>query len=165
VKFTVQGRDYEIQPQGDLILVDGEQFEIRVEERDGVRVVYVNGIAHRVKLPEEPSNEMTVEVDFRPYDLKYEGALRTAAPKRAAVKKKPAAKGAITAAMTGRVMRIDVSPGEEVQEGDLLLILEAMKMENEIHSPQDGIVKEIVVEPGARVNEGDVLLVLDDGSA
>jgi biotin carboxyl carrier protein len=163
MKFTVSGREYDVQPQGDAIIVDGETFQVRVEDGTGQRVVYVNGVAYRVKLPEEPSNQMSVEVELRPYEVAYEGALRGGAPKRAPAKKKvAAAKGAVVAAMTGRVLRIEVSEGQTIAEGDLLLILEAMKMENEVRSPQAGTVKQVAVEPGARVNEGDVLIVIDD---
>jgi pyruvate carboxylase subunit B len=48
-----------------------------------------------------------------------------------------------------------------VSEGDSLLVLEAMKMENDVKSPKDGVVKEVAVAAGTRVNEGDVLVVLE----
>ena len=162
MKFTVAGREYEVQPQGDAIVVDGETFQVRVEEGGGQRVVFVNGVAFRVKLPDEPSNQMAVEVELRPYDVSYQGTLRGSAPKRAAKKKVAAAKGAVVAAMTGRVLRIEVAAGQKIAEGDLLLILEAMKMENEVRSPQHGTVKQVAIEPGARVNEGDILVIIDD---
>jgi biotin carboxyl carrier protein len=164
LKITVSGREYEVQPQGDTIVVDGEPFQVRVEEQaGGQRVVYVNGVAFRVALPDEPSNQMNVEVELRPYEVSYEGSLRAGPVKRAPAKKRAAAaKGAVVAAMTGRVLRIEVAAGQQIAEGDLLLILEAMKMENEVRSPQAGVIKQIAIEPGARVNEGDVLLVIDD---
>jgi biotin carboxyl carrier protein len=52
-------------------------------------------------------------------------------------------------------------PGDTVKAGDVLLILEAMKMENEIKAPADGTVKEIPVAEGARVTEGDTLAVVE----
>ncbi len=63
--------------------------------------------------------------------------------------------------MTGRIVRIDVKSGDEVSEGDVLLVIEAMKMENEITAPVGGTVKEVVVSAGARVSEGDTLLVIE----
>jgi biotin carboxyl carrier protein len=63
--------------------------------------------------------------------------------------------------MTGRIVRIDVETGDEVSEGDVLLVIEAMKMENEITAPVSGTVKEIDVSAGARVSEGDTLLVIE----
>jgi biotin carboxyl carrier protein len=63
--------------------------------------------------------------------------------------------------MTGRIIRVDVEPGQEVKEGDVLLIIEAMKMENEVLAPASGTVKEVAVAAGARVSEGDLLIILD----
>ena len=62
--------------------------------------------------------------------------------------------------MPGKVLRVSVSVGTPVQNSDLVLILEAMKMENEIFSPADGVVKEIRARDGETVNTGDVMMVI-----
>jgi biotin carboxyl carrier protein len=62
--------------------------------------------------------------------------------------------------MPGTIMDIRVSVGQAVNEGDTLVILEAMKMENEIHAPSAGTVDAIMTSKGAPVNAGDVLLTL-----
>lgn len=64
----------------------------------------------------------------------------------------------LNAPMPGLVLEIFVAAGDEVEEGDQLLILEAMKMENVIKSPGVGIIKEVRVNPGESVDKGDVLL-------
>ena len=61
--------------------------------------------------------------------------------------------------MPGNVLDIKVSNGQAVKKGDLLVILEAMKMENEIFAPQDGTVT-VVASKGSTVNSGDVLVTL-----
>ena len=61
----------------------------------------------------------------------------------------------------GKVIEILVEVGQSVAEDDEVMIIEAMKMENPIYSPQDGVVKEIKVEVGKKVAEGDVLIVLE----
>jgi biotin carboxyl carrier protein len=66
----------------------------------------------------------------------------------------------IDAQMPGKVMAILVEAGQEVKAGDGLLVIEAMKMENEIRSPIDGEVKEIAVEEGVAVESGQRLLVV-----
>jgi biotin carboxyl carrier protein len=67
----------------------------------------------------------------------------------------------IKTAMPGKVVRILVEEGAEVLQGDGILIVEAMKMQNEMKSPKDGIVKEIKVKEGTTVNAGDVLAIIE----
>ena len=62
--------------------------------------------------------------------------------------------------MPGNILRIDVKEGDKVKAGQTLLILEAMKMENEIPAPKDGKVAQVVVTKGATVGAGDTLVVL-----
>lgn len=68
----------------------------------------------------------------------------------------------IHAPMPALVVRVEVAVGEEVREGQGLLILEAMKMENEIRSHQVGRVKEILVTNGKAVDKGELLMVLEE---
>lgn len=65
---------------------------------------------------------------------------------------------AIKAPMPGLILEINVSVGQEVKEGDNLLILEAMKMENSFASPRDGVIKSIVVAKGDAVDKGQLLI-------
>lgn len=65
---------------------------------------------------------------------------------------------AIKAPMPGLILEINVVVGQEVQEGDNLLILEAMKMENSFDSPRTGIIKSIAVEKGQAVDKGQLLI-------
>jgi glutaconyl-CoA/methylmalonyl-CoA decarboxylase subunit gamma len=67
----------------------------------------------------------------------------------------------ITAPMPGKILEIKVHAGDEVSQGDILLILEAMKLENNITSPGDARVKEIVVQVGENVEAGNLLLKLE----
>ena len=63
--------------------------------------------------------------------------------------------------MPGSVLEVKVKVGDSVSEGDVLLILEAMKMENEVTSPAAGVVKSINVSVGATVNTGDTMIVIE----
>jgi acetyl-CoA carboxylase biotin carboxyl carrier protein len=67
----------------------------------------------------------------------------------------------IPAHITGTVWKIEVSPGDEVDEGDTVAILESMKMEMPVEAEDPGTVKEIRCEEGQSVQEGDVLVVLE----
>ena len=62
--------------------------------------------------------------------------------------------------MPGTILEVRVTEGATVKKGDILLILEAMKMENEIMAPCDGTIKQVVAAKGASVNSGDPLIVI-----
>jgi biotin carboxyl carrier protein len=68
---------------------------------------------------------------------------------------------AVTAPMPGRVVRVLVSPGDEVAVRQGVVVVEAMKMENELRSPKAGRVKEVVVAPGTSVEAGRVLVIIE----
>lgn len=73
----------------------------------------------------------------------------------------PAAKGdGIRAPMSGTILKVVVTPGQTVTQGDTLIVLEAMKMENEIVAPADGVVNEILVQTNDRVQSNQLLLTL-----
>jgi glutaconyl-CoA/methylmalonyl-CoA decarboxylase subunit gamma len=68
--------------------------------------------------------------------------------------------GTIIAPMPGTVLQVAINIGDSVTKGQTLLILEAMKMENEIMAPTDGVVQELNITKGVSVNTGDILVVL-----
>lgn len=74
-----------------------------------------------------------------------------------------AAAGSLAAPMPGSVTRLVVSTGERVSAGQIVLVLEAMKMEHSVRAPVDGVVTEILVEAGHQVDLGQVLAVVDEG--
>jgi pyruvate carboxylase subunit B len=109
-------------------------------------------------------HSMEVEVDGEIFNVRIVSvggsAVATATP---ATEKIPRGdiQGGIKSNMQGMVLEVAVGQGAEVKKGDLLLVLEAMKMENPIHSPVDGRVMEIFVDTGDTVQNGDVLMVVE----
>lgn len=170
-KVTIGGRSYEVEVRGETVLVDGHEFPVKVREEAGFTAVNAGGVNYRVQLPPADAREsgMDLKVDYRPFTFEYEGRLaggpapRASRPAAAATASAPraTAKGGITAQIAGRVLKVNVKPGDPVAEGDVLLMLEAMKMENEIKSPRAGTVKEVAVKEGDRVPEGTTLVVLE----
>ena len=90
-------------------------------------------------------------------------AAPVAAPAAAAAPAAPAVTGAgepIVAPMPGNILKVNVSAGQAVKEGDVLVVLEAMKMENEILAPKNGTVTQVLVSKGSTVDTGAPLVVL-----
>ena len=114
--------------------------------------------------------KFNITVNGTAYDVEVEevragGAAAPAAPRAAAAPAaaaKPVSAGeqSIDAPMPGKIIEVKVSVGQAVKAGDTLLILEAMKMQNEIAAPSDGTVKSISVSAGQSVKVRDQLVVL-----
>jgi biotin carboxyl carrier protein len=117
------------------LLVEGRSYEVGVETRDG---------QYRIHLPE---GAITVGVGEASRDGGVQPR-RSHGPER------------LTAPMPGRVVRILVGEGEEVGAGQGLVVVEAMKMENELKSPRQGRVREVVVGEGQAVEAGALLVVV-----
>ena len=87
-------------------------------------------------------------------------AAPAAAPAAAVAPAVTGAGEAVTAPMPGNILKVNVNVGDAVKEGQVLVVLEAMKMENEIMAPKDGTVTQVVVSKGSTVDTGAPLVVL-----
>ena len=67
---------------------------------------------------------------------------------------------AVPAPLPGSVVAIKVAAGDSVKKGQVLVVIEAMKMENEVMAPRDGVVAQVITSKGASVNSGDPLVTL-----
>ncbi len=117
----------------------------------------------------------TITVNGNVYDVTVEenagAAPKAPAPKAASAPKAPAAPApkaagaqgsvAVTAPMPGKILDVKTSVGQAVKKGQVLLILEAMKMENDIVAPEDGTVASINVSVGASVEAGETIATLN----
>ena len=169
---TIGGRSYEVEVSGDTVVVDGQEFPVKIARGDAYDTVTAGGVSYRVALPPEGERQpgMAIEVDHRPFTLEYEGRLgggparpapRTAGAGASAPAPRSSVAGGIAAQLSGKVLRVEVKVGDAVEAGQLLIVLEAMKMENEINAPKDGTVKEVPVNEGDQVSEGQTLVILD----
>ena len=144
VSAEVGGRRYELEARalgaGEYLLIhEGRVYECRVGARaDGEAEVTVGARAYGVRLTD-------------PKHLRGAGMAGTHDAGRAQIK----------APMPGKVVRVLVEAGQAVEAGQGVVVVEAMKMQNELKSPKAGSVAEFRVEPGATVNAGDVLAVIE----
>ena len=117
-------------------------------------IITVNGTSYEVVVEEaDPNATYTPKAEAPEAE-----APKKEAPKAAAA---PAGNGEqIKSPMPGTILKVAVSNGQAVKKGDLVCILEAMKMENEIFAPCDGTVTSVTVSQGATVSSGDVLCTI-----
>ncbi len=149
--LTLDGTAYQIVVDGNSFLVNGQPFTVGFEDER----VLVDGAPYDVQLKGDQ-----VVVGGITYSLQVEG-LEGGKSSPRAKPSAPAGEGAVTAIMPGKIIRVLVTEGDEVAEGDVICILEAMKMENELKAPQAGIVKKLHVQPGQDVVRGAVLAEIE----
>lgn len=141
------------------VLIDGVPAAVDARRTDlGLSLVFDDGRSVDVALTGRPGGEwfvqlphadVTVSVDARRYQRGEPGAAAKSGLQR------------ITAPMPGRVVRILVKPGDEVVHRQGVVVVEAMKMENELGAPKAGRVKEVAVTEGQSVEAGRLLVVIE----
>ena len=151
--LRLEGREYEIEQRGKAILVNGKPFEPEFSA-DGVTI---GTSSHKIEIAGASAFVDGIAYSFETEGLerKRRGGLTDLAESNTDVD------GALTAIMPGLIIKVPVSEGDQVSTGDVLVILEAMKMENEICSPKDGTVKEVRVKEGESVAQSQVLAVIE----
>lgn len=135
------------------ITINGKTYEVGVEEcEDGAQVKSVQPAAAPISAP-APAPVPRTPAPKAPEP-------RAAEPKAPEAPKaaQPAGAGDVTAPMPGTVLSVAVSEGQQVKQGQLLLVFEAMKMENELLAPCSGTVKKIHVSKGSALETGMLLI-------
>ena len=143
--------------------VQGVDYDVEIEEVEGnLAKVSVNGIPFEVELkrPINPVHAIKKPKVAAPKPATPAPAPAAAAPKPAAPAAAPGAGNPVKAPLPGTISSISVKVGDQVNVGDTVLVLEAMKMQNNIEAEYAGTVTSIVVNPGDSVMEGAVLLTI-----
>jgi biotin carboxyl carrier protein len=161
--LVLEDTEYSVLVEGDTITVNGRPF---VVEASGDGAVVVDGITYDVALEGDRATvggeSYAVQVSGLPLKTGASGCFVSAASLASGDPDAPRAvepgTGAVLAIMPGKVIRLLVKPGQEVQEGQAVCVLEAMKMENELQARQSGAVQVVHVEPGDDVEKGQVLV-------
>ena len=143
--------------------VQGVDYDVEIEELEGnLAKVSVNGIPFEVELkrPINPVHAIKKPKVAAPKPAAPAPAPAAAAPKPAAPAAAPGSGNPVKAPLPGTISSISVKVGDQVNVGDTVLVLEAMKMQNNIEAEYAGTVTSIVVNPGDSVMEGAVLLTI-----
>ncbi|MHB8762777.1 MAG: biotin/lipoyl-containing protein [Deferrisomatales bacterium] len=146
----------------DLVINDASYTVEIAEISAGRATVSVNGVPYQVELPGAAAPSPAVSAAPRTAAAPAAPApvQRSPAPPTPAPAPAPAGSEAIAAPMPGHILGVAVKPGDPVEVGDTVVLMEAMKMENEIRSHLAGTVVEVKVEKGQDVGVGEVLVVI-----
>lgn len=147
---------------GVLATVGGERVPVRLERHPGSDL-YTLAVGERRVLLWLVRGKRGVQVHWR--GRSYQARVERARVRALSRFLKSRAAGrtdeeAIVATIPGLVVEVEVAEGQEVREGEGLLVIDAMKMENEIRAPCDGVVARVVVEAGREVDRGELLCVI-----
>ena len=160
------------------ITIDGKAYRLELEQAAGHWTCRVDGRDVEVDAVLARPNVLSLRIGNKAYEVKCErvggdthiwvGSRRFAAEVRDPRSLRSRVRAAddqgpkkLTAPMPGKVVRILVSQGAEVEAGAGVLVVEAMKMQNEVKSPKKGTIQKILVTEGAAVNAGDVLAIVE----
>ena len=139
------------------VLLDGKEFQVEVAQSDEDKLtLIIDNKPYQIFLDSDGTLNINGELyNFEVIDEQVAKVIKSGtevAHKKEAI---------VTAPMPGLVIEVEVKEGDSVKKGQGLLIIEAMKMQNEFKSPRDGIVKKIMVQKGQTVNSKDTLIIIE----
>jgi biotin carboxyl carrier protein len=157
--IIINGKTIHVEVSGDRVTVNGEDVAIDSQLISPTELSLIfEGRAHRCLLDRTATDEAVVILGKRyPFTVEDPRALKSR-------KARGTAAGGpldIKSNMPGRVLRIIASEGDDVSKGQGLLVVEAMKMQNEMKTPREGRVRRIAVKEGDTVNAGQLLAVVE----
>jgi len=142
------------------LVIDGTQYQVDIVELAGTAAtVTVNGVSYQVELPQGVAAPAPA-ASPRPVPAAPKATPAPAPAKAAPAAAAPAGREVVSAPMPGHILSVLVAVGDSVEVGDTLVVMEAMKMENEIKSHVAGTVRELKVSKGQDVGVGEVLVVI-----
>jgi pyruvate carboxylase subunit B len=156
---TVEGQEYRVQVEAEgAVTVDGAPYEVDLQSIDGgFHYSLLAGATSLEVFVEHCEDVCFVSIEGNRYQVRVEDERQRRVGRRreAALE---AGDAEVTSPMPGMVVAVLVEEGQPVRTGEGLLILEAMKMENEIRAPRNGLVERLKVTPGQRVSHDELLL-------
>lgn len=166
MKFVVElnGERRDVEVDGESVTLDGNSATAHLEDVPGtpVRLVTIGNEVHRVVVRRGATKgAYTLWVDGWRFDGDALDERTRAIREITAAASKSTGPAPVVAPMPGLIVRVNVAVGDQVQMGQGLVVMEAMKMENELRAARDGRVRELSVSEGQSVDAGAVLLVVE----
>lgn len=166
MKYFVRLGDtvHEVVIDGEHVLVDGERMSARIEDIPGTPLQRLTaGDRHERVYARRGADRSSMDLSIGGFRLTLEALdERTKVIRElSGASGKPKGPAHLAAPMPGLIVRVSVKEGDQVRAGQGLVVMEAMKMENELRATSDGIVKRVVAAPGAAVEKGALLLELE----
>jgi pyruvate carboxylase subunit B len=157
---TIGSRILEVELGPEGVLLDGRGVRPDLMEMDGSEVytLLLDGRSHRVLASRTSPGEWSLHLTGRHLNVGVVDERTRAIREMTGVKGGSRGPKALKAPMPGLVVKVEVDEGQEVVPGQGLVIVEAMKMENELKSDSPARVKKVFVEPGQAVDKGEVLV-------
>jgi len=166
VKYVVRvgDADVEVTLDGGQVAAEGVAAEAQVTDLEGtpVRMVRIGNEVHRVVARRGPTRgRYTLWLDGFRYEVEALDERARAIRELSAASAGPTGPAPLVAPMPGMIVRVAVQVGDAVQAGQGLVVMEAMKMENELRASAAGTVKAVLAQPGTAVEKGAILLELE----
>ncbi len=160
---TIGERTYEVEVESDnTIKINGEPraVDFRGIEGEALYSLLIDNRSYEVLIERCGGDEFRVTIGDEQHEVAVEDERMRKMGKALGKIQQASGEVMIKAPMPGLVRGVPVEVWEEVKSGQGVVILEAMKMENELRTPRDGIINEIRVKPGDKVEQGQVLVVI-----
>ncbi len=154
LRLVLEGVPYDIERKGDVIAVNGLEFPW---SHNG-DTLSIGANSHVVEV-----RGTHAIVDGIPYAIEVQGLAEPKTSKSAAAASTPVTEeaGAVTAIMPGLIIQVNKQVGDRVEAGEVIMVLEAMKMQNELHAKHGGVLKQITVKKGDTVEMRQVLAIIE----
>lgn len=159
---TVEGQEYIVEIEhSHEVIVNGTHYDVDLESIDGTSFfsLLIGPRSYEVFVDRQ-RDVYYVLIEGDRYEVRVEDERLRQLRSMGSAKREEVGEATVTAPMPGLVVAVLVEEGQPVKTGDGVVILEAMKMENEIRAPRDGVVRSVRVSPGQTVNQDDVMVQL-----
>lgn len=156
----VNGQRVEVVLDADGVMVDGERVHAHVADVVGtpVKVVTIGDEVHRAVARRVEKGTYSIQLDGRRYTVEALDERTRAIRDMTGAAAAASGPAPLKAPMPGLIVRVHVQPGDEVSAGQPLVVMEAMKMENELRAPTAGTVRTVAIQPGTAVEKGALLV-------